>query len=143
MPTTIVKSHSDACNLVRLAISRIGGLVLEYKTGALKDEHGRLIRFGSPGASDLIACIGGRFVAIEVKVGADRWRPEQQRFAAAVKAAGGLHVVARFSEVEDGVETLRAAMSCQECKQTLTRENSVAPALLCWNCGLIEVARSC
>jgi hypothetical protein len=96
---------------MRLAVSKMGGLVLEFKTGALKDQHGRLIRFGQEGASDLIACIEGRFIAIEVKLGRDAWRPAQWKFAAAVKKAGGLHVLARFSDVEDGVETLREALA--------------------------------
>ena len=105
-------NHSDACNRVRLAVSRIGGLILEYKTGALKDEHGRLIRFGSPGASDLIACIEGKFVAIEVKVGKDPWRKDQRDFGLAVEAAGGLYVLARFDGMEDGVSTLMEALGC-------------------------------
>jgi hypothetical protein len=104
------RTHSDCCNLIRLEVSKIGGLILEFKTGALKDEHGRLIRFGSPGASDLIACIDGKFIAIEVKFGADRWRPEQRKFAAAVEAAGGHYLLARFDGIEDGVETLREAL---------------------------------
>jgi len=41
-------NHSDACNRVRLAVSRIGGLILEYKTGALKDEPNRISRRQRP-----------------------------------------------------------------------------------------------
>jgi hypothetical protein len=100
-------NHADACNLIRLAVSELGGLCLEYKTGALKDGNGRLIRFGLPGASDLIACIDGRAFFIEVKVGRDRQRPEQRKFQAAVERAGGRYVLARFP---GGIEALKEAV---------------------------------
>jgi hypothetical protein len=103
--------HSDACNRIRLAVSEMGGLSLPYTTGGFKDADDRLIRVGRPGASDIIACIGGRAVFVEVKVGYDKWRCDQKDFAKAVRASGGLYVLARFTDTEDGVETLRAALA--------------------------------
>jgi hypothetical protein len=104
--------HSDACNRIRLAVSEMGGLSLPYTTGMFRQMDGdRPVKVGREGASDIIACIGGRFVAIEVKVGVDYWRDEQQVFATAVHKAGGLYVLARFHDYEDGVATLRAALA--------------------------------
>lgn len=103
-------NHAAAANLVRLAISACGGIVLPYTTGGFLDLNGRLIRVGKVGASDLIACVRGRFVAAEVKVGKDRQRPEQQKFQAAIERAGGLYVLCRF-EPGDGVATIKDALN--------------------------------
>ena len=86
---------------IRAAISRVPGVIVwRNNTGALKDETGRLMRFGlASGSADLIACAWGRFVAIEVK----RQRPrgklnaheqEQVAWIAQVEAHGGIGGVA-------------------------------------------------
>ena len=48
---------------------------------------------------------GGRFVGIEAKVGKDRVRPNQRRFADALTKAGGLYIEAR--SVDDVTDALR------------------------------------
>jgi hypothetical protein len=105
-----VVKHSDACNRIRLAVSEMGGLSLPYTTGMF-EAAGRPVKVGREGASDIIACIDGRFVAIEVKVGHDTWRLDQRMFRSAVERAGGVYVLARFTPDVDGVETLRAALN--------------------------------
>lgn len=94
-------------NSIRLALGR--GLVRLFRnnTGALKDQHGRLVTFGlCKGSSDLIGwrtvtvtqdMVGQKvavFTAIEVK---DKGRPTQDQlaFIKAVRDAGGLAGVAR------------------------------------------------
>ena len=101
-------NHAAACNLVRLAVSEMGGICLPYTTGGFRDETGRLVKVGLPGASDLVACINGRFYGIEVKVGRDRQRLAQKKFQAAVERAGGKYVLARFPS--PGVEALKEAV---------------------------------
>jgi len=104
--------HADAVNLIRLAVSEMGGLSLKYTTGAfLTRDTGRHISVGQEGASDVVACIDGRAVFIEVKVGRDEWREEQRGFAQAVASAGGRYVLVRFDEHADGVETLKSALA--------------------------------
>ena len=86
-------------------------------TGALKDDRGRLVRYGlCPGSSDLIGLrrvtvtpdmVGQQlavFVAIEVK---DRGRltPEQQAFITMVQQAGGMAGVAH--DVDEARAILR------------------------------------
>jgi hypothetical protein len=116
--------HSDACNRIRLAVSEMGGIALPYTTGMFRQMDGdRPVKVGREGASDIIACIGGKFVAIETKVGCDVWRDDQQLFADAVRKAGGLYVLARFSDTEDGVETLRAALGVPQCLNCGATEN--------------------
>jgi hypothetical protein len=60
---------------VRAAILAVEG-VIPYRnnTGALKDENGRLVRYGlADGSSDLIVCAWGRFVAVECKREKPAW----------------------------------------------------------------------
>jgi hypothetical protein len=105
--------HSDCCNRIRLAISELGGLSVPYTVGLFRTlEDERRVKVGREGVADILACIGGRFVAVEVKVGHDRQRPDQIAFQRAIEAANGLYVLAKFSDKEDGVATLREAVAC-------------------------------
>ena len=94
-------------NQIRVALGRGPVRLFRNNTGALKDERGRLVRFGlTPGSSDLIGwrtievtpdMVGkplAVFAAIEVK---DRGRPTPQQvaFLEAVTNAGGIGGVAR------------------------------------------------
>lgn len=103
--------HSDACNRIRLAISDMGAISIPYTVGMFRQmEDERHVRVGLPGVSDILACHRGRFIAVEVKVNRDRQRPEQRRFQAAIEENGGLYILARFTDSEDGVETLRRVL---------------------------------
>ncbi len=54
---------------------------------------GSFVRFGTPGASDLIGCLpGGQFIGVEVKIGRNRPTASQEAFAAAVRERGGLAI---------------------------------------------------
>lgn len=96
-------THSDLVNAVLLHLSPMG-LAWKNSTGALKDATGRLVRYGLPGSSDVLACISGRMVGVECKVGRDRQREHQARFADALHRAGGIYILAR--SVEDVTERL-------------------------------------
>jgi hypothetical protein len=104
--------HSDAVNAIHLAVSDMGGITVPYTVGMFRqvDPPHRLVKVGRPGVADILACIDGRFVAIEVKVGRDTQRQTQKPFQRAVEANGGIYVLARFTATEDGVETLRRAV---------------------------------
>jgi hypothetical protein len=102
--------HSDAVARIRLAISMMGGLSVPYTVGTFRAmDSERAIRVGTPGVSDVIACIDGRAIFVEVKVGADRQRDEQKSFQRAAEKAGALSVLAKFTDKEDGVSALKAA----------------------------------
>ena len=49
----------------------------------------------SIGAADILAVYRGVPIAVEVKVGKDRQRPEQKRWAEALTAAGGIYIIAQ------------------------------------------------
>lgn len=93
-------THTAELNRIRLAVSERGGLIVPYTVGAFRAlDSERIVKVGVPGVSDLLACIDGRFWAVEGKVGRDRQRPEQQRFQAAVERAGGRYVMGDLKEV--------------------------------------------
>ena len=97
---------------IRLAASSIPGLRLfRQNVGMLKDERGRMVRFGlHPGSADLIGwrtvtitpdMVGKQvtvFASVEVKSPWGRVKPEQQNWLEQVTKAGGLAVVARSPE---------------------------------------------
>lgn len=47
--------------------------------------------FSGKGKPDLIACINGRFVAFELKVGANDMQDDQRIHKARIERSGGLH----------------------------------------------------
>lgn len=80
-------------------------------SGALKDEHGRLVRFGLPGSADIIGIVGpsGRFLALECK--ATRGRPTDQQllFVRMVGAFGGVGGV--VWSIEEGCKLIEDAIN--------------------------------
>ncbi len=64
-------------------------------TGAMKTEHGGFYRFGTPGSPDIICCVNGQFVGIEVKGPKGRQSPQQKEFEQALTKAGGRYILAR------------------------------------------------
>ena len=108
MPATNRSDELKIQNDIRLQLGADPAIRLwRNNTGALKDQSGRLVRYGlCPGSSDLIGLrqvtitpdmVGQTvavFAAIEVK---DRGRAtaDQERFIAAVSSLGGFAGVAR------------------------------------------------
>ncbi len=72
-------------------------------TGVGIAPNGRRVRFGTPGAADIIGILTianglGRFIALEVKSATGRVRPEQQAWGAMVRKHGGFYAVVRSVE---------------------------------------------
>ncbi len=86
-------THGELVNKLLLAVSPLG-MAWSNATGAVQHE-GRMLRYGLPGSSDILACVDGRMIGIEAKVGRDAWRKHQKAFADALSRAGGLYVLAR------------------------------------------------
>ncbi len=75
-------------------------------SGGLKDTSGRLMRFGAPGAPDIVAVVRGVYVGIEVKdvKPSAKLNENQERFKARLEIAGGVWITAR--RLEDVTEEL-------------------------------------
>jgi len=68
----------------------------------------RFVRFGVPGASDILGVLpGGRFFAAEAKVGRNKPTRSQQDFLNSVSRAGGLAIV--FYSIDELIEKIREA----------------------------------
>lgn len=102
-------THGDLIRLIMLHIAP-HGLVWQNNTGALFNRAGRLVRYGFPGSPDILACINGRMIGIECKVGRDRLSAAQTRFHAALELAGGVYIIAR--SIDDVAARLKGEGLC-------------------------------
>lgn len=98
--------HTDLVNAIRLYLSQIGAVSVPVDTpGLLYTRDGRPAKFGTKGVLDIAATIKGRAVWIDAKIGPDRLKPAQVKFANAQAKAGGI-AFAAYS-VEDVANRLR------------------------------------
>lgn len=68
-----------------------------------------------PGDPDLIACIKGHFVGIEVKTAGGRQSPIQKKREEEINASGGRYVVVRkMEEIEELLEEYNVSESKKE-----------------------------
>ena len=82
---------------IKRYLARIDAHVL--RTGAgVAEFNGRKVSIGQAGCSDLTCCIGGRFVAIEIKRATGQTTASQEKYLAQVRTAGGLAIVARSAD---------------------------------------------
>lgn len=100
--------HDDLVREIRMFISEAGGISIKTDTpGLLFDKVGRPVKIGTKGILDIHACIGGRFVAIDAKIGKDRLKPDQRKYAHAVEAKGGIAFAAH------SVDDVRARLTAE------------------------------
>lgn len=92
---------------IRVALSSEPDLVLwRNNVGVALHERGARVRYGlAPGSADLVGCLAGRFVALEVKTATGRLSPEQRSWALVVRRFGGFCAVVR------SVDEARAAIA--------------------------------
>jgi len=70
-------------------------------SGAFKTERGGFYRVGTPGAPDIIGCVAGKFVGLEVKTAKGKLSDEQEAFAHLLRAnSGQYHVVRSIDDVQ-------------------------------------------
>lgn len=96
-------SEGEIQDAVRLALAEVPGLVL-WRNNVGMAEHWtprgvQRTRYGlAPGSADLIGCLNGRFVALEIKTPTGRLTPEQKTWLALVERHGGLTAVVRSAD---------------------------------------------
>jgi len=96
-------SEGEIQDAVRLALADVPGLVL-WRNNVGMAEHWspkgvRRTRYGlAPGSADLIGCLSGRFVALEIKTPTGRLTPEQKTWLALVERHGGLTAVVHSAD---------------------------------------------
>lgn len=99
-------AHDDLVREIMLYLSEVGALPIKIDThGLLFDRNGKPVKVGTKGVLDVLSCLKSRFIAIDAKVGKDRFSKEQSNFASAVERAGGIAFEAW--SVEDVANRLR------------------------------------
>lgn len=86
MPGTA--AHTYLKNKIRKLIKQLGGYVLSLPAGSATGK----------GRTDLVACVQGRFIGMEVKTGNAKATPLQLDNMAEIRASGGLALIARDVE---------------------------------------------
>lgn len=127
--------HSKLCKQITEWLASIGAYyVTHHNSGG----------YGRKGVPDILACVRGKFVAIEVKVAPDKPSPWQMRELKACQEAGGISVVAYSLEelmfqiwpeaagVERGVINTPSIQRCNMCRRLL---NDKAEPVLSRDCG--------
>ena len=73
------------------------GLAYRINNGAVFDKKRQVYRKGvqRKGIPDIIGIINGRFIGIEVKIGADRQSADQKEIEKEIKEAGGVYFIAK------------------------------------------------
>lgn len=72
-------------------------MVWRNNTGAMKPRPGVTVRFGTPGAADVLAVLGphGRLLGVETKSVTGTQSIQQKRWAKRLTAVGGIYVLAK------------------------------------------------
>lgn len=115
----IMAVMSDATILTNHIISVIyksGGYAWrQSSTGIYDAQRGGYRTAPKTGVSDVLGLLNGRLVAVEVKVGKDRLRPEQIGFIENVRHYGGIAIIAKTPEQfnEEWEQTLPLLTSSQ------------------------------
>lgn len=98
-------AHDDLVRSIRLYLSEIGALSIHVPTpGLVFDRNGKQIKLGKKGVLDIAACLNGRFIAIDAKIGRDKLKPDQVNYANAVTRSGGIAFAAW--SVDDVIQRL-------------------------------------
>tara|TARA_R100000458_G_C8276357_1_gene251653 strand:- start:3727 stop:4158 length:432 start_codon:yes stop_codon:yes gene_type:complete len=73
------------------------GVAYRINNGAVFDKKRQVYRKGvqRKGIPDIIGIINGRFIGIEVKIGADRQSADQKEIEKEIKEAGGVYFIAK------------------------------------------------
>lgn len=99
-------SEGATQDAIRVALSGEPGLVLWRNNVGIAEHRGQRVRYGlAVGSADLVGCLDGRFVALEVKTATGRVAPEQKLWLDLVRRYGG------FAAIVRSVDEARAAVA--------------------------------
>ena len=107
-------SEGHIQDAIRLALTDEPGLVLWRNNTGVAEHRGARVRYGlAVGSADLIGCLDGRFIALEVKTAVGRATPEQRQWLDLVRRHGGFACVVR-SVAEAHAAIARARTGARE-----------------------------
>ena len=111
-----MSASNTLTNTLRLTIqAHYGDRARLYRINviAAKTPNGRLVRSVPAGFPDLVGCVDGRYVELEVKAGKDRLNASQITHLAATERAGGIAIVAK--EVGAAMAELERKLALARC----------------------------
>jgi hypothetical protein len=90
-------SETALVNAIIAYLTYRGALAIRINAGGIVtgEEKRRYVRLAPVGCPDVIACISGRWVGIEAKIGRNKQTPAQLDFQRRVNEAGGVYIVCR------------------------------------------------
>ena len=99
------RTESDIQALILIYLTSLPDTYAQRQnTGAAHDGR-RLVRYGVPGQGDILCCMKGRFIEVEVKTKTGRQSDAQKLRERNITKAGGLYILAR------SVDDVRAALT--------------------------------
>ena len=97
------RTETDIQSAILNYLNLAPGKWFRSNTGAVQIGN-RFIRFGTPGCPDIIGCIYGRFVGLEIKTAKGRQNKNQKEFQRQLEEDGkGLYFVVRSVDDVIGV----------------------------------------
>ena len=94
-----MSKSTELTNQIIDFVYRQGGYAWRASSVGVYDSKMQSFRASAKkGVSDILACLNGQLIAIEVKIGTDRLSDEQKGFLSNVKHAGGISLVATTLE---------------------------------------------
>lgn len=105
--------HTKVVDEIRLALGLVVDLVLfpnPVKRVQVVTGDGRLVWMQAglaKGSADLIGCLAGRFIGLEVKTGSATSEPHQELWAALIRSKGGF--VAEVHSVAEAISAIDRA----------------------------------
>jgi hypothetical protein len=101
-------SEGQIQDAIRLALASEPDLVLWRNNTGVADHRGARVRYGlAVGSADLVGCLAGRFVALEIKTATGRASQEQRQWLTLVRRYGGFAAIVR--SVEEAREAIARA----------------------------------
>lgn len=102
--------HSNLLKKTLLALCKIPlTRAWQNQTGTARSFDGqRIIKFGLKGSADILGISNSVFIAIEIKIGSDKQRPEQINFQKMIEECNGIYFIVRN---EDDIKTLVKRLS--------------------------------
>ena len=97
-------AERDIQRVILARAAEIPGVYLYRVNVSVAQAGRRAIRSAPTGHADLVGCVRGQYVAIEVKSVTGRQSPEQRPFAERVTSAGGRYLLVR--SVDDAIAYL-------------------------------------
>lgn len=91
-----MNAAAELTNQIIDFIYRAGGYAWRASSVGIYDTSRATFRTSpKKGVSDVLGCYKGRLIAVEIKIGSDHLRPEQQGFMECVNHAGGAATVVK------------------------------------------------